>query len=178
MESSNAKVIWLFGLPSSGKTTLASSLRDSLRAEGRMVCLLDGDTLRAGVNNDLGFSDDQRAENLRRSAHIALLLAEQQITVIAAFVTPKEIHRELVQSIIGPDKLRLVHVNCPLDVCVARDVKGLYARALSNRMSSMTGVQDTFEPPAAADLTLPTHEMTVADAVAQLLVAARGWMIE
>ena len=170
------RVFWLFGLPASGKTTLASGLRDSLRSEGYQACLLDGDRLRAGVNEDLSFSGEHRSENLRRAAHVALLLAEQHMLVIAAFVTPMEAHRELVRNIISPEKLRLVHINCPLDVCVARDVKGLYARALANRMQGMTGIQDSFEPPVSTDLSLPTHQMDVAAAAACLLTAVRGWL--
>jgi adenylylsulfate kinase len=169
------RAVWLFGLPSSGKTTLASAACRALRAEGRQVCVLDGDMLRSGLNQDLGFSDEDRAENLRRASHIVRLLLAQGVIVIAAFVTPKEPHRELVRGIVGPDFIRMVHVDCPLEVCVARDVKGLYAKAIGNEMKGMSGVQDSFDAPAMADMVLQTDKMDVAQAVARLLSAIREW---
>jgi adenylylsulfate kinase len=163
------KVLWLFGLPSAGKTTLARALADGLRTMGRTVCILDGDEMRSGVNADLGFSDEDRLENLRRAAHIAKLLAGQGQTIIAAFVTPKEANRALVRGILDSTGLRLVHVDCPLDVCVGRDVKGLYAKASRKQMQGMTGTQDPFEQPQDVDLTIRTNTINIADATAQLL---------
>ncbi|MBN8420157.1 MAG: adenylyl-sulfate kinase [Verrucomicrobia bacterium] len=160
-------VLWLFGLPSSGKTTLARALRDHWQDQGRQVVLLDGDELRAGLCADLGFSDADRSENLRRAAHLARLLSSQGRLVIAAFVTPKEHHRELVHGILG-ESVRLIHIDCPLQVCISRDVKGLYAKAAARQMTGMTGVQDEFDPPTNADAVVPTHEMTVAEAVESL----------
>lgn len=160
-------VLWLFGLPSSGKTTLARALRDHFQESGRHAVLLDGDELRSGLCADLGFSDADRSENLRRAAQMARLLATQGQTVVCAFVTPKEHHRALVRQILG-ESLRLIHIHCPLEVCISRDVKGLYAKAVAGAMTGMTGLQDGFEPPLAVDATIPTHEMTVADAVAIL----------
>lgn len=148
-------------------------MKEALLSEGVSACLLDGDELRSGVNRDLGFSDEDRAENIRRAAHLAQLLAGQQLTVIAAFVTPKEVQRELVRSIIPPEKLCLVHIDCPVEICVARDVKGLYAKALTNQMELMTGVQSTFEVPAFADMTIPTSEMSIPAALQKLLEARR-----
>ncbi len=163
------RVLWLFGLPSAGKTTLARAVADALRAQGRTVCILDGDEMRSGVNADLGFSDDDRSENLRRASHIAKLLAGQGHTIIAAFVTPKEANRALVRGVLDSTGLRLVHVDCPLDVCVGRDVKGLYAKASQKKMQGMTGTQDPFEPPQDVDLTIRTNAMNIAEATASLL---------
>lgn len=163
------RVVWLFGLPSAGKTTLARKAADALRAKGHSVCILDGDEMRSGVNADLGFSDEDRSENLRRSAHIAKLLAGQGHTIIAAFVTPKEANRALVRGILDSTGLRLVHVDCPLEVCVDRDVKGLYAKASQKKMQGMTGTQDPFEAPEDVDVTIRTHSTGVADSVATLL---------
>lgn len=160
-------VLWLFGLPSSGKTTLAKALRDHWQSTGRPTVLLDGDELRAGLCADLGFSDADRSENLRRAAQMARLLAAQGQTVICAFVTPKEHHRALVRQILG-ESLRLIHIDCPLDVCISRDVKGLYAKATARQMTGMTGIQDEFEAPLHIDAVIPTHEMTVPEAVACL----------
>ena len=153
-------IIWFCGLPSSGKSTLSIALRDALKALGQTVCVLDGDALRHGVCNDLGFSDEDRSENLRRAAHLAALLSDQGHRVIAAFVTPKEIHRELIRSILG-DRLFLVHVDCPLSVCQTRDVKGLYQRAATQTMQGLTGPQDPFEPCKTADLVLRSDQRDV-----------------
>lgn len=163
------RILWLFGLPSAGKTTLARAVAKSLREKGRTVCILDGDEMRSGVNADLGFSDTDRSENLRRSAHIAKLLAGQDMIVIAAFVTPKEANRELVHRILESTGVRLVHVDCPLDVCVDRDVKGLYAKATQKKMQGMTGLQDPFEAPQLVDLTIRTNAMSIEDSITKLL---------
>lgn len=163
------RIIWLFGLPSAGKTTLAREVARRLRARGQAVCILDGDEMRSGINADLGFTDADRAENLRRSAHIAKLLAGQGLVVIAAFVTPKEAHRALVRRILNGSGLCMVHVDCPLDVCVDRDVKGLYAKASENRMNGMTGVQDPFEAPAEPDITIHTNALSVNESAARIV---------
>jgi adenylyl-sulfate kinase len=165
---SSAPILWLFGLPCSGKTTLAHALADALKAAGSTVCRLDGDEMRSGVNADLGFSESDRSENLRRSAHIAKLLAGQGHTIIASFVTPMEVHRQIVRGIIGAEN-RMVFVDCPQQVCVQRDVKGMYAKALKNQMQGMTGVQSGFEEPADVDLSLHTERESIDECVAKLM---------
>lgn len=166
-------VLWLFGLPSSGKTTLARALSAHLSTAERQAVLLDGDELRDGICSDLGFSDADRSENLRRAAHMARLLAEQGHVVICAFVTPKEHHREIVRQILG-EAVKLIHIDCPLDVCISRDVKGLYAKAAARQMTGMTGLQDGFETPLHPDAVISTHEMTVEEAVECLCAVAAG----
>jgi len=166
-------VLWLFGLPSSGKTTLARALRDHWQTSGNQVVLLDGDELRSGLCADLGFSDADRSENLRRATQLARLLAAQGHQVVCAFVTPKEHHRALVRQILGK-AVRLVHIDCPLEVCISRDVKGLYAKAAAGQMAGMTGIHDGFEAPFHPDAVIPTHEMTVQEAVARLAAVAVG----
>ncbi len=161
------RVLWVFGLPSSGKTTLGTALRDALRAENRPVVLLDGDELRSGLCSDLGFSDEDRSENVRRAAHIARLLAAQGNTVIAAFVTPGEHHRALVRQILGTC-LSFIHTDCPLEVCITRDVKGLYSKAAVQQMTGLTGLQEAFEPPTDVQLTLRTQELTIDQSVERL----------
>jgi adenylylsulfate kinase len=165
MPAPSNRIIWLFGLPSAGKTTLARALATELRADKTPVVVLDGDEVRAGVNADLTFTDADRAENLRRAAHTAKLLVGQGFIVIAAFVTPKEHHRALVRRILADQGLCLIHVSCPLDVCKKRDVKGLYAKAAKNEMRGMTGLQDPFEDPAIFDLELKTNSMSVANCI-------------
>lgn len=166
------RIVWLYGLPCSGKTTLATALRDHLAGTGRPTVLLDGDDLRSGLCADLGFSDADRSENLRRAAHLAALLARQGCQVVCAFVTPKEHHRALVRQILGP-QATLVHIDCPLNVCLARDVKGLYARAAARQMTGMTGTQDTFEPPEGPGLVVQTEDLTVAAALERLLTGLK-----
>ncbi len=165
-------VLWLFGLPSAGKTTLATALRDHFQAAGRQVLLLDGDELRAGLCADLGFSDADRSEHLRRCAHLARLAADQGNTVICAFVTPKEHHRELVRQILG-ERVKFIHIDCPLEVCIARDVKGLYAKAAAREMSGMTGTQDGFEPLRLPHLVIETGCASVHEAVDHLLAGLK-----
>ena len=166
-------VLWLFGLPSSGKTTLAKALRDHWQTSGYQVVILDGDELRSGLCADLGFSDADRSENLSRAAQLALLLATQGNRVICAFVTPKEHHRALVRQILG-EAVRLIHIDCPLEVCISRDVKGLYAKAAAGQMTGMTGLQDEFDNPQYTDLVIPTHKLTVPAAVAKLSEQVAG----
>ncbi|MBL9133900.1 MAG: adenylyl-sulfate kinase [Verrucomicrobiaceae bacterium] len=165
-------ILWLFGLPSSGKTTLATALRDHFRAQNRPVIVLDGDELRSGLCADLGFSDEDRRENLRRAAHLARLLAAQGNTVICAFVTPKEHHRALVRDILG-SQVALIHIDCPLAVCTARDVKGLYARAAARQMQGLTGPQDAFEPPPGDSLVITTTAEGVDKSLQRLLLALK-----
>jgi adenylyl-sulfate kinase len=165
-------VLWLFGLPSSGKTTLANALRDHFRSQNRPVILLDGDELRSGLCADLGFSDAERSKNIRRVAHLARWLAARGNTVICAFVTPREDHRALALEILG-DTLRLIHVNCPLEVCTARDVKGLYARAAAGQMNGLTGTQAPFEPPPETVLSVKTAHGTISEALERLLAALK-----
>ena len=166
-------VLWLFGLPSSGKTTLARALRDHWQTTGYKTVLLDGDELRSGLCADLGFSDVDRSENLRRAAQLARLLSAQGHQVICAFVTPKEHHRSLVRQILG-EAVRLIHIDCPLEVCISRDVKGLYAKAAAGQMAGMTGIQDDFESPQHTDLVIPTHKLAVPEAVAEMSELVAG----
>ena len=161
-------VTWLFGLPSSGKTTLAHALCGHLRASGHLTTLLDGDELRSGLCADLGFSDQDRAENLRRAAHVAAWLADQGHRVVCAFVTPTQELRSLISGILGP-RLQLVHVDCPLEICAARDVKGLYARAATRQMEGLTGPQAPFQPPTAGVDAVRTATVSVAESLRELV---------
>jgi adenylyl-sulfate kinase len=169
---SDFPILWFFGLPSSGKTTLTRALRDHLKNEGHSVAVLDGDEFRRGLCADLGFSDEDRAENLRRAAEMAKLLAGQGFIVLCAFITPGEHHRDQVRQILGAN-LRLIHVDCPLDACVARDVKGLYQKAARKAMTGMTGTQESFAPPQQFDLALDTHGLDVQDCLDLILNSPR-----
>jgi adenylyl-sulfate kinase len=164
-------ILWLFGLPCSGKTTLALAIQKALQP--RACIVLDGDAYRAGVSKDLGFSHAERMENLRRAAETALLLADQGVCVIGSFVTPAQEHRDLVQQILG-SRLQWLHVDCPLAVCQQRDVKGLYAKSLQQQMQGMTGVQSPFDAPALGIVSVSTHELDLRASVAFALEHWQG----
>lgn len=171
--SAAAKVFWLLGLSGAGKSTLARSLADSLRAEGRPVLTLDGDRLREGLCAGLGFSDEDRAENLRRAAEVARLATESGLTVVAAFITPREENRAEVARVVGEERIRFVHVAAPLEVCRSRDVKGLYAREAAGEVREFTGVSSPFEIPLSAHLTLDTSGEKPTASAARLVEFAR-----
>lgn len=164
-------VFWLFGLSGAGKTTLAERLREHLAArDSRAVLMLDGDRLRRGLCRGLKFSQEERLENLRRAAEVARLGLESGITVIAAFITPLELHRATVREIVGPAAISLIYVKAPLVVCQQRDVKGLYAQANSGTIDNMTGLGSAFEPPLQPDLTVQTDAESP-EASSQRLIA-------
>jgi len=150
-------IFWLFGLSGAGKSTLATVLITDLRSLGRPVLALDGDTLRAGLCYGLGFSDSDRAENLRRAAEAAKLGTASGLCVVASFITPLESHRQLVADILGFNRVSFIYVNAPLEVCCSRDPKGLYARAQAGQVPQMTGVSSSFEAPLRSDLVISTE---------------------
>ena len=156
-----AHVFWLFGLSGAGKSTLAALLAEELKARGTAVLSLDGDVMRGGLCHGLGYSDADRAENLRRSAEVARIALMSNLCVIAAFITPLEAHRELIAGLIGPSRISPVLIDASLDVCRARDVKGLYAGASTGRIAQMTGISSGFEAPARADLIVHTDREDV-----------------
>lgn len=151
-------IFWLCGLSGAGKSTLATALIGSLRSRNIPVLALDGDALRTGVCRGLGFSAEDRAENLRRAAGIARLAADSGLCTVASFITPLAANRQQVGEILGPTGWSLVFVDAPLAVCQQRDVKGLYSRANQGNVPQMTGLSSPFEPPAAADLVIRTAE--------------------
>jgi adenylylsulfate kinase len=162
-------VVWFYGLPSSGKSTLAQTTL-SWCAENHHPCLgLDGDALRSGMCSDLGFSADDRAENVRRTAHMAKLAMEAGLAVIVSLVTPTRSLRDLIASIIPSDHLLIVGIECSLAECQRRDVKGLYAKAAAGLMKGMTGMDGTFEGPCEAEFRIKTAEHSVNQCRAQVL---------
>ena len=148
-------VVWLFGLSGSGKTTISSLLKEKLQEEGLFAMSLDGDVLRAGINSDLSFTETDREENIRRAAEIAKIMLQNDVVTICSFITPLKKHRTLASSIIGEHYLE-VFVDCPISVCEARDVKGLYKKAQSNQITNFTGISSGFEVPVHPQLTIHT----------------------
>jgi len=160
--------IWLTGLSGAGKSTLAYELERLLVAEGRPAFVLDGDNLRHHLNRDLGFSAEDRRENIRRSAEVAKLMNEAGLIVICAFISPSRADRALAGQIIGPAHFIEVHLSTPLSVCEARDPKGLYAKARAGQIAGFTGVSAPYEAPLAPALTLDTAALSLSDATAAL----------
>lgn len=145
------RVIWLYGLSGSGKSTLAIALERRLHAEGFTTQLLDGDNVRTGLNRGLGFSDADRAENLRRVAEVAKLFAHAGIVTLCSFITPLRVNRAAAREIIGADDLLSVYVKASFETCAKRDPKGLYAKAAAGGVGAFTGKDSSFEEPAAGD---------------------------
>lgn len=151
-------VVWLYGLSGSGKTSLAVALEQRLRASGRLTFLLDGDSLRGGLNQGLGFSVEDRTENIRRAAEVAKLIVKSGAVVVCAFITPTHAMRKLARLIIGSANFFEVYAACSFAECQRRDVKGLYAQAKSGEIANFTGRDSVFEPSTTADLILDTEK--------------------
>lgn len=155
-----AKVIWLYGLSGSGKSTLATALERKLNAEGRLTTVLDGDIVRTGLNRGLGFSDDDRRENIRRVAEVARLFVNSGVVTIASFITPTRALRNLARQIVGEDDFLEVYVSASFEACAQRDRKGLYAKAGQGEIKQFTGKDSLFEAPDHADLIIETEKET------------------
>jgi len=162
-------VLWFTGLPAAGKSTLASLLQAELVKSGVGCFLLDGDRLRSGLCSDLGFSPQDRAENLRRAAEVARLLVDAGLVVVAAFVSPYEVERARVRRRFAENQYYEVFLDCPIEVCRQRDPKGLYRKAQEGLIASFTGVSDPYEPPLAADLVIRTGELSIQQSLQVLL---------
>jgi adenylylsulfate kinase len=163
--------VWLTGLPSAGKTTIALALARELRAAGHRVELLDGDEVRRGLTADLGFSPEDRDANVRRIGYVAGLLARNGVTVLVPVIAPYRASRDAVRAEherAGTPYVE-VHVATPLDTCAERDVKGLYARQRAGEISGLTGVDDPYEPPLAPEIRLDTRGRSLDEAVAVVL---------
>ena len=164
----HGRIIWLYGLSGSGKSTLALALEKRLKAEGYLTQILDGDNIRSGLNSNLSFSDEDRKENIRRIAEVAKLFLNAGIVTLTAFITPRNKFRDMAKKIIGADNFSEVYVKCPFDICAARDVKGLYAKAASGQIKEFTGKGSVFEEPIKSDLTIDTSEYRLEECVETL----------
>jgi bifunctional enzyme CysN/CysC len=161
--------IWLTGLSGAGKSTIANTLEERLHVAGRHTMLIDGDELRGGLNRDLGFSDADRAESVRRAAEVARLMVEAGLIVIVGLISPFRADRAAARARFAPGAFVEVFVDAPLAVCERRDPKGLYRRARSGQLSAFTGVDSPYEAPEAPDLRLATAERGVAACVEDVL---------
>lgn len=160
-------VIWMVGLSGSGKSTIAKGLEVSLFTEGLLTVLLDGDNLRTGINKNLGFSSEDRTENIRRTAEVAKLFASNGIITICSMISPTQDIRKMAREIIG-EKYFEVFINCPIEVCEERDVKGLYKKARRGELKNFTGIDSLFEDPENPDLELNTETTSIEESVEAL----------
>ena len=156
MKAQRPRCIWFTGLSGSGKSTLANLLEKHLHAEGKHTYLLDGDNVRQGLNRDLGFTEADRAENIRRVAEVARLMVDAGMIVLVAFISPYESDRRMARDLFGPDEFLEVFVSAPLEECERRDPKGLYAKARRGELKNFTGIDSAYEPPVSPDLQLDT----------------------
>lgn len=165
-------VVWMCGLSGSGKSTIANAAERVLHQQGRLTSILDGDNLRSGLNSNLGFSDEDRAENIRRFAEVAKLFVSQGIITFVSAITPKGELRDMARGLLGQDMFE-VHVKASFEACQQRDVKGLYAKAARGEIPHFTGRDSSFEAPQNPDLVLDTESLTIEDAAFELLEALR-----
>ena len=162
-------MVWFTGLSGSGKSTLAIALERALQQRGLLCRILDGDNIRSGINNNLGFSPEDRVENIRRIAEVGKLFVDTGIITLAAFISPNNDLRQMAARIIGPDDFLEIYVSTPLSECERRDVKGLYAKARKGEIKAFTGISAPFEEPANPALTLDTTQLDVQQSVERLL---------
>ena len=162
-------MIWFTGLSGSGKSTVAIALERELQKRGLLCRILDGDNIRSGINNNLGFTEADRIENIRRIAEVSKLFVDTGIITIAAFISPSNDIREMAANIIGKDDFLEVYVSTPIEECERRDVKGLYAKARRGEIKNFTGISAPFEAPAHPALTLDTSALSLEESVNKLL---------
>jgi bifunctional enzyme CysN/CysC len=160
-----ARCLWLTGLSGSGKSTIAKKLEEDLFYDGKQVYLLDGDNVRHGLNGDLGFSEKERRENIRRVGHVARLMYDAGFIVICSFISPKREVRDAVRDFFPADGFKEIYVECDLEECKRRDPKGLYKRAENGEIKEFTGISAPYDKPLTPDLTIDTLEMQPTEAV-------------
>jgi adenylylsulfate kinase len=164
-----AKVIWLSGLSGSGKTTVAKGVEKELHQRGYVCKVLDGDNIRTGINNNLGFSPEDRLENIRRIAEVSKLFINCGIITINSFISPTEKIRDNAKEVIGAEDFIGVYVNAPVSVCEQRDTKGLYKKARAGEIKNFTGVDSVFEPLSKPDIEIKTDELDIEASVQKII---------
>lgn len=165
--------IWFTGLSGSGKSTLAHAVEERLHLMGCRTYVFDGDNVRQGLCKDLGFSLDDRRENLRRIAEMIRLFVDAGVISLAAFISPFEADRQMVKAIIGPEDVLEIFCDCPLEVCEQRDVKGLYKKARAGEITNYTGISSPYEIPANPDIRIKTSSSSVNDCIALIVKELR-----
>jgi len=171
LKQQQPKCVWFTGLSGSGKSTLANLLEKRLYAAGRHTCLLDGDNLRHGLNRDLGFTDADRVENIRRVAEVSRLMVDAGLIVLVSFISPFRSDRRMARSLFAGGEFVEVYVDTPLAVCEERDVKGLYAKARRGDLKNFTGIDSPYEAPEQAEVHLGPALLTPAVCVEKIMQA-------
>jgi adenylylsulfate kinase len=161
----HSKVLWVTGLSGSGKSTIALGLEYELTKRGYLCQILDGDNIRSGINNNLGFSEEDRTENIRRISEVSKLMMNCGIITVNCFISPLKSMRNQARSIIGKDNFIEIFVNTPLEVCEARDIKGLYKKARKGEIKNFTGIDSPYEAPDNPDIAINTESIAVQEAV-------------
>lgn len=167
--SQRGVTLWFTGLSGSGKSTIAIALERYLSSRGHLCRILDGDNIRCGINSDLGFSESDRRENIRRIAEVCKLFTSTGVITLAAFVSPTRDLRRMAAEIIGRDDFVEIYVSTPIEECERRDVKGLYAKARRGEIADFTGVSAPFEAPDAADIVINTSNIGIEECVRQIM---------
>ena len=161
-------MIWITGLSGSGKSTVAMGVERALHAQGILCRILDGDNVRAGINNNLGFSAEDRIENIRRIAEIGKLFVQTGVVTLACFVSPTNDIRQMAREIVGKEDFLEVYISTPIEECERRDVKGLYARARKGEVKNFTGISAPFEAPVSPDIAIDTSKIPLEESVKTL----------
>jgi adenylylsulfate kinase len=164
-----AVTLWFTGLSGSGKSTLARAVEQALLRRGALAYVLDGDNVRHGLNANLGFSPEDRSENIRRIGEVAKLMNDAGVIVLTAFISPYRADRARVRELLPPGQFLEVFVDCPLEICEGRDVKGLYRKARAGEIAEFTGISAPYEPPLAPELRVATAAVSLEGCVAQVL---------
>jgi adenylylsulfate kinase len=171
MNLHRAKLLWFTGLSGSGKSTLAHALEEQLHQRGCRTYVFDGDNVRHGLCRDLGFSIEDRTENIRRIGEMAKLFVDAGVIVLTAFISPIREDRERARGLFPHGDFFEVYVDCPLEVCESRDVKGLYQKARSGEIENFTGISSPYEEPLHPEITIETQDRTVDECVNELIKA-------
>ncbi len=177
LASQRAHAYWMCGLSGSGKSTIAKRVERRLFADGHRVIVLDGDNIRSGINSNLGFSTEDRAENIRRVAEVSKLFISAGFIVIVSFISPTQEIRDLARDIIGSDDFSEIYVHATFETCASRDVKGLYAKAIAGEIKNFTGLDSPFDIPSSPLITLDTENQSVDQCAAELTAVIKSTSI-
>lgn len=169
LNNHRGSILWFTGLSGAGKSTLATAVEVALHNRGIRTIVLDGDNIRHGLCSDLGFSDDDRKENIRRIGETAKLFMQAGVVVITAFISPFRSDRQTARSLVAEEDFNEIYCQCPLEVCESRDVKGLYKKARAGQISDFTGISSPYEEPENAQLIVNTSELDLQESVAQVI---------
>jgi len=169
LNDQKACIVWFTGLSGSGKSTIAAGVEEELHKQEKRTYILDGDNIRHGLNKDLGFSNEDRDENIRRISEVAKLFVDAGIIVLASFISPFRKERDYARNIVEENEFIEVHIDCPIETCEERDVKGLYKKARSGEIKNFTGIDSDYEAPLKAEITINSHKQTAIESVTQVL---------